>query len=186
MFHTQIYLVEQQSQLTEYKLLNTINFVKSDMVVVKKISKEKNIFSVDSKISIFFFKLKNYIGMFISKFDNNYNPKSYNLFSSPFLKFINNSEYDLINLHWVNAETLSIEDINKINKPIIITMHDMWWLCGSENYLEYGNNNWKKGNFNNYLSNYIYNKKNPYFQKQSFSKWLINCARDSKLYNKSN
>lgn len=170
-----------------HKLLNTINFVKSDMIVVKKISKEKNIFSVDSKISIFFFKLKNYIGMFISKLDNNYNPKSYNLFSSPFLKFINNSEYDLINLHWVNAETLSLEDINKINKPIIITMHDMWWLCGSENYLEYGNNNWKKGNFNNYLSNYIYNKKKSIFPKAiiSPSKWLINCARDSKLYNKS-
>lgn len=170
-----------------HNLLNTISDIKSDMLVVKKLSRDKNIFTLDSKSSIFFFKLKNYFGMLISKFENNNNPKSYNFFNSPFLKFINSSKYDLINLHWVNAETLSIDDINKINKPIIITMHDMWWICGSENYLEYNDNKWKKGKFKTYLSNYIYNKKKLIFPKViiSPSKWLINCTRDSKLYNKS-
>ena len=125
--------------------------------------------------------------MLISKFENNNNPKSYNFFNSPFLKFINTSKYDVINLHWVNAETLSIYDIKKINKPIIITMHDMWWICGSENYLEYNDNKWKNGKFKTYLSNYIYNKKKLIFPKViiSPSKWLIKCTRDSKLYNKS-
>ena len=25
-------------------------------------------------------------------------------------------------------------------------MHDMWWLSGTENYLEYRDNSWKKVN----------------------------------------
>ena len=66
-------------------------------------------------------------------------------------------------------------------------MHDMWWICGSENYLEYNDNKWKNGKFKTYLSNYIYNKKKLIFPKViiSPSKWLIKCTRDSKLYNKS-
>ena len=64
--------------------------------------------------------------MLISKFDTNNNPKSYNFFNSPLLKFINNSKYDIINLHWINAETLSINDIKKINKPLLLQC----MICG--------------------------------------------------------
>ena len=168
-----------------HTLLNSIKNIKSDMLVVKKMSNDKKVFTLKSKKTIFFFKLKNYFGMIVSKFDINNNPKSYNFFKSPFLKFINNSDYDLINLHWINAETLSIDDIKKINKPFIITMHDMWWICGSENYLDYDDKKWKKGDFENYLSNYIYKKKKFIFPKAiiSPSKWLIDSVRASNLYN---
>ena len=142
-----------------HSLLNSINNIKSDMLVVKKISNDKNVITVDNKYLIFSFKLKNYLGIILSKFDKNNNPKSYNFFSSPFLKYINDSNYDLINLHWINAETLSVEDVKKINKPFIITMHDMWWVCGSENYLEYDDKKWKRGKFKNFFSDYIYSKK---------------------------
>lgn len=170
-----------------HNLLNSIDNIKSEMIVVKKISKDKNVIILDKKYLNFIFKLKNYLGMLLSKFDRNNNPKSYNFFSSPFLKYINNSDHDLINLHWINAETLSINDVKKINKPFIITMHDMWWICGSENYLEYGDKKWKKGEFNNFLSNYIYKKKKSISPKAivSPSKWLLNCAKNSNLYNKS-
>ena len=47
------------------------------MLVVKKLSKIKTFLLLNSK-SQFFFKLKNYFGMLISKFENNNNPKSYN------------------------------------------------------------------------------------------------------------
>ncbi len=170
-----------------HNLLNSIKDIKSEMLVVKKISRDRNVFSVKNKKSIFFFKLKNYFGMLVSKFDTNDNPKSYNFFKSPFLKYINNSNYDLINLHWINAETLSIEDIKQINKPFIITMHDMWWICGSENYLDYSDKKWKKGEFKNFLSNYIYNKKKSISPKAiiSPSKWLIDSVQNSKLYNQA-
>jgi glycosyltransferase involved in cell wall biosynthesis len=48
--------------------------------------------------------------------------------------YINNSDYDLIHLHWVNADTISIEDIAKIKKPIVWTMHDSWVFSGAEHY----------------------------------------------------
>jgi glycosyltransferase involved in cell wall biosynthesis len=170
-----------------HKTLNSIENIKSEMLVVKKLTNQKNIFTIDDKFTQILFKLKNYFGMLIGKLDNNHNPKSYNFFNSPILKHINSSKYDLINLHWINAETLSIEDVQKINKPFIITMHDMWWICGSENYLNYNNYKWKNGNFNNILSNYLYNKKkkiNP-IAIISPSKWLIECVKKGKLYKKA-
>ena len=47
---------------------------------------------------------------------------------------INNSNYDIIHLHWLNNDMISIEDIAKINKPIVWTMHDCWPFCGAEHY----------------------------------------------------
>jgi glycosyltransferase involved in cell wall biosynthesis len=50
------------------------------------------------------------------------------------IKCINNSDYDLIHLHWVNNDMISIEDIAKIKKPIVWTMHDSWVFCGAEHH----------------------------------------------------
>ncbi|EET6376630.1 glycosyltransferase, partial [Escherichia coli] len=47
---------------------------------------------------------------------------------------INKMDIDIVHLHWVGAETLSIEDIGRINKPVIWTLHDMWPFCGIEHY----------------------------------------------------
>ena len=48
------------------------------------------------------------------------------LIPSRWLKFINNSDADIIHLHWINNEMLSISDIGKIKKPVVWTLHDMW------------------------------------------------------------
>jgi glycosyltransferase involved in cell wall biosynthesis len=45
---------------------------------------------------------------------------------------LNNSEIDIINLHWIGNEMMSIGDLKKIKKPIVWTLHDMWGFCGSE------------------------------------------------------
>ena len=39
-------------------------------------------------------------------------------FPSHWLKFINSSSADVIHLHWINSEMLSISDIGKIKKPV--------------------------------------------------------------------
>jgi glycosyltransferase involved in cell wall biosynthesis len=48
--------------------------------------------------------------------------------------FINKSDFDIIHLHWVAAGTISIEDIAKIKKPIVWTIHDSWLFCGAEHH----------------------------------------------------
>ena len=46
-------------------------------------------------------------------------------FSVLWPKLINASDCDIVNLHWINGEMLSIKDIAKIKKPIVWTLHDM-------------------------------------------------------------
>ena len=38
---------------------------------------------------------------------------------------------------------LSVSDIEKIKKPVIWTLHDMWGFCGAEHYTE--DYRWQKG-----------------------------------------
>ena len=59
---------------------------------------------------------------------------SLGLFPSGLGRWINQSDADVVNLHWVCAETLSIREIARIEKPIVWTMHDMWPFMGAEHY----------------------------------------------------
>ena len=57
---------------------------------------------------------------------------SLNAFDSGLADWINRSDFDLVNLHWLGNELISIEEIARIQKPIFWTMHDMWPFCGTE------------------------------------------------------
>jgi len=50
------------------------------------------------------------------------------------VNYINQSDFDIVNLHWIGFSTISIEDIAKIKKPIVWTMRDFWLFCGAEHY----------------------------------------------------
>ena len=47
---------------------------------------------------------------------------------------INASSAEVVNLHWVTDGFMSIEEIGKIEKPLVMSMYDMWPFCGSEHY----------------------------------------------------
>ena len=47
---------------------------------------------------------------------------------------INRSGADIVNLHWVTDGFLSIEEIGKIEKPVVWSMYDMWPFTGTEHY----------------------------------------------------
>ena len=47
---------------------------------------------------------------------------------------INRSNADIVNLHWVTDGFLSVEEIGRIDKPVVWTMHDMWPFTGTEHY----------------------------------------------------
>lgn len=51
--------------------------------------------------------------------------------SAGIVEEINQSHSQIVNLHWV-SDLLSIEDIGRIRKPIVWTVHDMWVFCGGE------------------------------------------------------
>lgn len=59
---------------------------------------------------------------------------SMNRFSSGLGHWINRSDFDIVNLHWLGADMLSIEEIGRIRQPVVWTLHDMWPFCGAEHY----------------------------------------------------
>lgn len=168
------------------KSLNNLNEITSNMLVIKKISNNKNVIKFGNKIDDLLFKFKNYIGIIIGKLDKNKNPTSYNLFNSPILKYINQSKFDLINFHWINSEMISLKDLLKINKPYVLTLHDMWWISGTENYLYCSKNSIKNGLFENSLSNKLWKIKSNLKPVGVItpSIWLSNYAKLSPVTNK--
>ena len=59
---------------------------------------------------------------------------SISIMPSTWVRHINNSDADIIHLHWTQNETISIKDLSKIKKPIVWTPQDMWAFCGAEHY----------------------------------------------------
>ena len=48
--------------------------------------------------------------------------------------WINKSDYDIVHMHWVCNDMVSIKDIGQIQKPLVWTMHDSWPCCGAEHH----------------------------------------------------
>tara|TARA_B110000008_G_scaffold277539_1_gene319047 strand:- start:9500 stop:10696 length:1197 start_codon:yes stop_codon:yes gene_type:complete len=157
-----------------------------EMIVVKKISNDKNITAPLKKTEIFFVKIKNYLCILLSKFFSQ-NPVSFNIFNSSLLKYINKENYSFINLHWINAETLSVSDISNIKRPVILTLHDMWYFTGIENYILDKSKYWKyneKVENNKKISNFFLEKKLSKWKNLHIitpSNWMKEEAKKSKL-----
>jgi glycosyltransferase involved in cell wall biosynthesis len=122
-------------------------------------------------------------------------PRSLGLFRNRLVDKINASDFDVVNLHWFNGEMLSIRDISRIRKPIVMTLHDMWAFCGAEHYSpDRSDARWRNGyTRQNRLSSdsgldldrWTWNRKrclwkNP-FQLVCPSNWLADCVKCSAL-----
>lgn len=113
---------------------------------------------------------------------------------------INNSDADVVNLHWI-VNLLSIEDIAKIRKPIVWTLHDMWAFCGGEHVVVDDNqtarfrtgyllNNRPKGESGPDLNRLAWESKKKHWAHQQFKivtpgNWMARCAKDSVLFRDS-
>lgn len=51
-------------------------------------------------------------------------------------RLINESSADVVHLHWIQGEMMSIKEIGQIRKPIVWTLHDNWPLLGCEHHPE--------------------------------------------------
>ena len=110
-------------------------------------------------------------------------------------KYINRNDFDLINLHWVQGEMLSIKSIGRIKKPIIFTLHDSWAFLGSEHhpngdndyrYIEgYFRSNKPSRNHGIDIDRISWQLKKKYWREKLQvvcpSNWLADCARKSNL-----
>lgn len=70
---------------------------------------------------------------------------SLNLRPNNLVKRIHEIDPDIVHLHWVGGGMLRIEDLTKIQKPIVWTLHDMWPFCGTEHYSMDPEERWVQG-----------------------------------------
>jgi glycosyltransferase involved in cell wall biosynthesis len=83
------------------------------------------------------------------EYDSPRNFKSPGLVGAVKAKWINDSDFDVIHLHWINGGLISIKEIGKINKPIVWSMLDMWPFMGSEHYVDANHDNRWIGGYEN-------------------------------------
>lgn len=114
--------------------------------------------------------------------------RSLSFVPGPNLKKINSFDADIVHLHWINNGFLSVEQLAKIKKPIVWTLHDMWAFCGAEHYTS-ENDYYKNGytNSENVLDKWVWRRKeNAYSKIENLtivtpSSWLAKCVRESLL-----
>ena len=120
-----------------------------------------------------------------------------NFHSDTDINWINNSEFDIVNLHWING-TVCNKDIAKIKKPIVWTMHDSWPCCGAEHHPNVSENDtrWREGYYRRNkpattkgmdLCRKVWKQKKKYLSDKKIvftapSRWEQNVLKSSALF----
>ena len=102
---------------------------------------------------------------------------------------------DVVHLHWICGGMIRIENLKKIKKPLIWSLHDNWAFAGGchikwecEKYkLSCGNCPRLRSSKENDLSRWIWKRKKKTFEKIDnltiigLSKWVMNASKESSL-----
>ena len=150
--------------------------IDSNILVTVKTSNDLKIIGPESTFEQIVSLLKVSFQRQINKFNTikeNYS-RSFNLLPSNILRKIKKFNPDIVHLHWIGNEMLSIKQISMIEKPIVWTLHDMWPYCGSEHYTfsdryVHGYSDALNKSFLSFdLDKYIWELKKKYFKKNIF------------------
>lgn len=178
-----------------HTLLKKNNMNSKILVFSKKITSD-DIIQVSNKINIFSNYIKRKISFKLTKFQKIYSKSTHslNIFNSGLVNKIEKLNPDILHLHWINNELISIKEIGKIKIPIVWTFYDMWPFCGAEHYTFEKRHITGYNNFNKPLENkgldlnkVIWQKKNNYWKNNKFnivclSSWLSKEAKKSYLF----
>jgi len=179
-----------------YRLHSSLRIidVESRMRVIQATSRDWTIIGPKNKFDRLRSTSLAYAGALISKAASSSNRILHtpSLFSAISASEINSHSVDIVNLHWLGKETLSISQISRINKPLIWTLHDMWAFCGAEHVTE--DDRWREGySYTNRpagesrfdINSWTWNRKKRTWKIPihivSPSRWLADCVRKSNL-----
>ncbi len=123
--------------------------------------------------------------------------RSLNIFPTGIQKLINKQGADIVQLHWVNKNTISIKEVTGIDGPVVWKLPDMWAFSGTEHYLApdaieryksgYLMSNRQEGEAGLDIDRWVWRYKNRVWKYAKFtivtpSKWLGECAKNSRLF----
>ena len=170
--------------------------VNSKVLVAEKKTDDPNVIGPKNQFERSLNELKIKIARqkkYIFNHDGKYS-HSINFFNSSVVDKINDINPDIVNLHWINNELISIKQISKINYPIIWTFNDMWPMCGGEHYSDnrrfiegYNKNNREIKEKGIDLNRLIWEAKKKFWKKKideviCISNWLKMKADESLLF----
>lgn len=130
-----------------------------------------------------------------------YKNRTKTLFSPAWLPFsgvsdrINSLKPDVVHLHWICGGMMSVDDISRIEAPVVWSLHDMWAFTGGchydENCLGYRQDcsccKVLGAGKRNFLSRTVFLKKLKVYNKLNdltvigTSTWITNCIKSSVL-----
>ena len=103
-------------------------------------------------------------------------------------------DFDLLHLHWINLRFLNLQELVKVKKPIVWTLHDSWAFTGICHYAyvcdkytkQCGACPFLRSTHDNDLSRKVWNVKNKLYPKLNLhivtpSAWLASLVKKSSL-----
>lgn len=175
--------------------------IDSQMLVQRKSSDDYSVIGPETKIqkAMLAMKIRSKLDQYPVKL---YKNRTKTIFSPAWVPLsstvdkINELSPDIVHLHFINAGMLRIEDMENINAPVVMSLHDMWAFTGGCHYNEECEG-YKKScgtckvlgsNKVNDLSRKIFIRKQNIFLKMEnmtiigLSHWLESCAKESTLF----
>lgn len=110
--------------------------VDSRLLVYRKKTRDATVYTLN-----FFTRLRIFVYRYLTRWLLNLEQvpgsgvRSLNLFPTGAHREINKSDADIVQLHWINHNTIGISEIPKIKKPIVWKLPDMWAFSGAAHYV---------------------------------------------------
>jgi glycosyltransferase involved in cell wall biosynthesis len=169
----------------------------SQMLVQVKTTDDPSVLGPRTRLREILSFLRPYLDGLLNRF---YPERNKALFSSAWFpenlrSRMNELDFDLVHLFWVNRGFLRIETVRKLKKPIVWTLHDMWPFTGGCHYDD-GCGKFQQScgscpvlhsNKDKDLSRRIWSRKRNAWNDVPIvvvatSQWLADMARDSSLF----
>lgn len=166
----------------------------SSMHVMRAKSDDPTVYGPSNNFKKAVSLLRSYLGSLVKNIVHTNNPTIHSaaMIPSRWPAIINKSGADIINLHWITGEMMSVKDIAKIDKPCVWTLHDMWAFSGAEHIVN--NERWIEGYTAENrpddekgidINRWTWNRKKKHWRNKIQivvpSEWLARCVRSSKL-----
>lgn len=180
-----------------HRALSVQNGCESRMIVRSKFNDDWRITSPIGKLGRAIPNLRPLLDGLPTKFQvtTNHITHSASWLSAVSARSINDSDADLIHVHWACAGFLSIEQMARITKPMVWTLHDMWGFCGAEHLAaDTPDARWRVGYEKNNrdplhggidIDRWVWLRKKKAWHRPMHivtpSRWLAACARSSAL-----
>ncbi len=171
----------------------------SRLVVVEKTTDDPQVIELPRKPLRRMLALR--MGQFVGMLQQSENDsiRSYNVVPMGTADVLNRMDADIIQMHWIAADTISVRELPKLNKPVVWKLPDMWAFSATEHYL-------KPGDPERFVEGYEPSNRPPHqwgldvdrrlwaYKKHAWrdlsmgivapSAWMADCARRSRLFGK--